>query len=90
MQQSTFLAIGITSMSLLQPLYLASIHPEQSFFGHLVGVLEILCSHLHAAIGKIGEPRHPTNVSGRCSYFALSPDFRVPTSNMANIRNKSM
>jgi len=26
-------------MSLLQPLYLSSIHPEHSFFGHLVGVL---------------------------------------------------
>jgi len=34
-----FLAIGVTSMSLLQPLYLSSIHPQHSFFGHLVGAL---------------------------------------------------
>jgi hypothetical protein len=39
MQPTIFLVIGVTSMSLLQLLYLASIHPEHSFFGHLVSVL---------------------------------------------------
>lgn len=48
-------------------------------FGWCSRLERILCSHLHVVIGKIGKPRHPTNISGRCSRFALSPDFRVPT-----------